>query len=315
MAACLGLLALVAVVQHPLADYDASISTSIITSMQMELQLPWMTVDFDAEVIESGAAMQENFTAIDADSLKRALFAGIKAARDDGAVYMHYVGTREGQLYAFYNYGVGEEGAYSVIFSDTNESCIERWNFTRSNAMHCPDDDNPPAYHCQQASVELSESLGYQGSGHCIMGLRIDQETGLLSSDWNDADTFLWGPIYFDPRFRPWYIDAVVAGKKKWSPIYVFGVPPFPVGVTAARPVYAPFTNELVGVAGIDFVLSAIETLMKTFVPDDGTIAYLLDGNSSLMLGSSIAGVATSADGMNDAFHCGIPEIEARSFF
>ena len=82
-----------------------------------------------------------------------------------------------------------------------------------------------------------------------------------------------------------------------------------PSATPSASPV--PTTGDLVGVAGLDFVLSAIETLVNSFVPDGGsTIVYLLDGETSSMLGSSIAGVATNPDGMNSVFECGVPEME-----
>ena len=64
------------------ADYDMTVSNGILTSLNLELMLPWMTVDFDSEVIASGAAIKDNSTVVDADTLKQALFAGIKAAGD-----------------------------------------------------------------------------------------------------------------------------------------------------------------------------------------------------------------------------------------
>ena len=68
--------------QRAAADYDAAVAEGILTSLELELKLPWMTVDFDTEVVASGAAMKENYTLVDADILKHALFAGIKAAGD-----------------------------------------------------------------------------------------------------------------------------------------------------------------------------------------------------------------------------------------
>ena len=81
--ACRALTALLVIsAQRAAADYDAAVAEGILTSLELELKLPWMTVDFDTEVIASGAAMKENYTLVDPDILQHALFAGIKAAGD-----------------------------------------------------------------------------------------------------------------------------------------------------------------------------------------------------------------------------------------
>ena len=64
-----------------MADYDASIAHGILSSLEIELQAPWILADFDCLVIESGSAMTDNYTVVDADALKSTLFAGIKASR------------------------------------------------------------------------------------------------------------------------------------------------------------------------------------------------------------------------------------------
>ena len=93
----------------------------------------------------------------------------------------------------------GEEGLYSCEFHDTNASCIEKWNFTRANMMECPE-TGAKGYNCHgscdscSGRVELAESLGIQASGHCLMGITIDQETGLTTSDWNDGSTMWYSP-------------------------------------------------------------------------------------------------------------------------
>ena len=89
------------------------------------------------------------------------------------------------------------------------------------------------------------------------------------------------------------------------------GVPGNPVCITAARPVYAPYTGALLGVAGLDFVLTAVDELVNTVVPAaEAKFAYILDGKSNLMVSASIAGISTSPDGQVNVLDCGVPEIE-----
>ena len=71
-----------AAVHQATAEFDTLAVVALVNSLEAEVELPWMTVDLDAEVIESGAALTDNYTTIETDTLKRALFAGIRASRD-----------------------------------------------------------------------------------------------------------------------------------------------------------------------------------------------------------------------------------------
>lgn len=62
------------------ADFDSAAVVTLTTSLETALKLPWLTVDFDAELIESGAALTDNYTVIDVEVLNRALFSGIRAS-------------------------------------------------------------------------------------------------------------------------------------------------------------------------------------------------------------------------------------------
>lgn len=107
------------------------------------------------------------------------------------------------------------------------------------------------------------------------------------------------------------YLAAVDTQQRTWSPIYVFATQTgLPVGITAARPVYAPYTRALLGVVGLDFVLSSVEDVINSFISTTGMIAYILDGDSSLMIGASIVGISTTSVGQVDVLECGVPEIE-----
>lgn len=65
----------------------------------------------------------------------------------------------------------------------------------------------------------------------------------------------------FDPRIRPWYRSAVVAGKPTWSPIYPFATSKS-LGITPVLPIYGP-QNQLRGVLAIDVTLTEISTFLQ----------------------------------------------------
>ena len=75
------LLCLFATSRHVVADFDAAAMIGIANALEVELKLPWMSIDFAAELIESGTALMRNDTAIDREIVKRALFSGIVASR------------------------------------------------------------------------------------------------------------------------------------------------------------------------------------------------------------------------------------------
>ena len=113
-------------------------------------------------------------------------------------------------------------------------------------------------------------------------------------------------PAPCDIRYRA----AADAGRRIWSSIYSFGSGK--IGITAARPIYAPYTGVLLGVAGLDFVLTAVEELMASIVRDTPTmIAYLLDEDSNFMIAASASSVSITDDGLQaNVLECGVPEIE-----
>jgi PAS domain S-box-containing protein len=59
----------------------------------------------------------------------------------------------------------------------------------------------------------------------------------------------------YNPRHRPWYIDAKQKGRETWSEIYLDFDDFVPV-ITASLPVYAPHSRQLIGVCATDFLLA-----------------------------------------------------------
>ena len=76
-------------------------------------------------------------------------------------------------------------------------------------------------------------------------------------------------PEDYDPRVRPWYIQAMDAGRFIVSDPYVYASEPV-LGVTGALPVRRP-DGELVGVLGIDLMLDSLRAVLwQLKIPKDG---------------------------------------------
>lgn len=87
----------------------------------------------------------------------------------------------------------------------------------------------------------------------------------------------------FDPRKRPWYTKAKTIGTPIFTDIYQHFVFKEPT-ITAARPIYKD--NQLVGVIGVDYLLSWLEATLKSFPVGPHGVVYLKDQNDYLV-GSS----------------------------
>lgn len=118
----------------------------------------------------------------------------------------------------------------------------------------------------------------------------------------------------YDPRWRPWYANAVRTDATSWSSVYTFGSSgQFDVsnklGVTVSSPV-RDREGELVGVVGVDIVLEEINTFLRELVigqngraflfTDDGRgVAYgalrIPEGETEPAVGDAITEIADPA--------------------
>ena len=74
-------------------EFNKAVPQGIRSELTLALKAPWAFVDFESEVIESGAALEDDYETIDFDILDRVLFSGIKAA--PSSVFMHYVAAQK----------------------------------------------------------------------------------------------------------------------------------------------------------------------------------------------------------------------------
>ncbi len=88
----------------------------------------------------------------------------------------------------------------------------------------------------------------------------------------------------YDPRTRPWYQDALPAGRSRWSEIYLdFKDPRFTM--TLGQPVYDK-DNVLRGVVGVDLVLSEIGDFLRQLKIGKSGQTFIIE-RSGLLVASS----------------------------
>ncbi|BAY97046.1 guanylate cyclase [Tolypothrix tenuis PCC 7101] len=88
----------------------------------------------------------------------------------------------------------------------------------------------------------------------------------------------------FDARQRPWYKQAVAAGKPIWSTIY----PDFSTGglaITAAQPIYDK-QGKLKGVLGSDFIFSEVNTFLQSLKIGTSGQTFIME-RSGLLVATS----------------------------
>ncbi|HEY9824321.1 MAG TPA: ATP-binding protein [Stenomitos sp.] len=90
----------------------------------------------------------------------------------------------------------------------------------------------------------------------------------------------------YDHRIEAWYTKAVSANKPIWSPIYQWEDKPEILSISSSYPVYDR-THRLVGVLGIDLILSQINTyLSKAQISPSGR-TFIMERNGLLVANSA----------------------------
>lgn len=91
----------------------------------------------------------------------------------------------------------------------------------------------------------------------------------------------------FDPRQRPWYVEARSTQQSTWSNIYPDFDTRLPT-ITASTPVYDPVTNALIGVCATDMILSQeINDFLQGLDISESGIAFVV-APSNLLIASSL---------------------------
>lgn len=90
----------------------------------------------------------------------------------------------------------------------------------------------------------------------------------------------------FDHRRDGWYTDAVKVGKPIWSEIYTWDDDPSIISISASYPLYNK-DKTLLGVIGIDLVLSQIGDFLRELKISPSAKTFILERNGLLVAASS----------------------------
>ncbi|NJK50692.1 hypothetical protein HC931_23535 [Candidatus Gracilibacteria bacterium] len=89
----------------------------------------------------------------------------------------------------------------------------------------------------------------------------------------------------YDSRTRPWYRDAVKAGKTNWGEIYkLFATPKYVLN--ASLPVYDD-RGKLLGVTAVDYSLLGISQFLRSLKIGRSGETFILERRTGLLVGSS----------------------------
>ncbi|MBW4615386.1 MAG: response regulator [Desmonostoc vinosum HA7617-LM4] len=89
----------------------------------------------------------------------------------------------------------------------------------------------------------------------------------------------------YDPRLEAWYVDAVKFGKPVWSQIYQWEDKPEILSISSSYPLYDD-ANRLIGVIGVDLILSQISNFLADLNADQFGKTFILE-RSGLMVATS----------------------------
>ncbi|WP_337907146.1 ATP-binding protein [Iningainema tapete] len=83
-----------------------------------------------------------------------------------------------------------------------------------------------------------------------------------------------------------WYTQTIEAGKPIWSPIYQWEIPPYPLAISANRPVY-DHNKNLLGVVGIDQRLTQISDFLRKLKVSPNSKTFILERDGLIVATSS----------------------------
>ncbi|WP_246843963.1 cache domain-containing protein [Hydrocoleum sp. CS-953] len=130
--------------------------------------------------------------------------------------------------------------------------------------------------------------LGFQNNNQWEIGRAGKSTKGKfhslgIDSQGNPTELLEIGNDY-DPRIRPWYKNAVEAKKATWSDIYA-DFKELRLKVTLVQPIYQN-NNQLIGVVGVDFVLSHIREFLQSLKIGESGQTFIME-RSGLLVASS----------------------------
>ena len=106
-----------------------------------------------------------------------------------------------------------------------------------------------------------------------------------LLNDQGDPTTLITREKYLYKEDK-WYSDAVAAGKPIWSEIYQWGDRPEVISIASSSPIYDQ-QKKLVGVIGIDLILTQISNFLKQLEVTPSSKIFIVERNGLIVASSS----------------------------
>jgi len=131
---------------------------------------------------------------------------------------------------------------------------------------------------------------GYKDDGSIVIEI-TDRSTNFLNTivsvdkEGNPTQFKETHPNY-DPRIRPWYKAAKVAGKPQWNKIYQYFIQPS-LGISASQPVYDK-NGTFLGVVSTDLFLSKIGDFLQTLKIGKSGKTFIIERSGLLVASSTV---------------------------
>lgn len=152
--------------------------------------------------------------------------------------------------------------------------------------------------------MEISENLSYINFGNpqgTFIGVGRENDGTLYTEQMRPADRYTYQRHRLDQQGNPerwlateyypfqtdaWYESAATAKRPIWSPIYQWEDRPEVISISASYPVYNR-AKQLVGVLGVDFILSQISQFLRRLEISESSEIFIIERNGMIVASSS----------------------------
>ena len=92
----------------------------------------------------------------------------------------------------------------------------------------------------------------------------------------------------FDPKIRPWYVNAIKQGRSSWSPVYIDFTNQIPL-LTLSKPVFKQIgvgkgkMAKLIGVVATDLSLKQLSSFLQNMSLPTNGVAYIMERSGELV--------------------------------
>jgi C4-dicarboxylate-specific signal transduction histidine kinase len=177
--------------------------------------------------------------------------------------------------------------AITTVLRTTDSSTLERYFFeqlklypwisgmyfgaTDGSFIFVTHDLDPKA----TESSYLTKHIRFEGGERRVEFVKRSQGYEFISRRLDPTDTY-------DPRKRPWFIQASEKGKLTWTEPYLFFTSQRP-GISVASPVYGADSGDLKGAVGVDIEIGQFSTFLAGLKLGEGGSALILNRNGDVI--------------------------------